>query len=183
MNMCCNTKMQLYLFYKTKRNAIIIQRKKKFYIISCVKVFRCWKGVLAGGISLRQSCGNQVPPTAYVIPMFLQSQAVDPETFSGQDSSMLLEQKAQVFSQQYTAQAQMAQGSYAPMQDPSFHAMGQRPGYAALRMQPRPGLRPASIIQSQPNQLRLQLQHRLQAQQVWHEARCVGPLRVPCLYA
>lgn len=78
---------------------------------------------------------------------------------------MLLEQKAQVFSQQYTAQAQMAQGSYAPMQDPSFHAMGQRPGYAALRMQPRPGLRPASIIQSQPNQLRLQLQHRLQAQQ------------------
>lgn len=80
---------------------------------------------------------------------------------------MLMEQKAPVFSQQYAAQAPMAQGSYAPMQDPSFHAMGQRPGYTALRMQPRPGLRPAGIVQNQPNQLRLQLQHRLQAQQVW----------------
>lgn len=79
---------------------------------------------------------------------------------------MLLEQKAPVFSQQYAAQAQMAQGSYAPMQDPGFHGMGQRPGYTALRMQPRPGLRPAGIVQNQPNQLRLQLQHRLQAQQV-----------------
>lgn len=117
-------------------------------------------------MALRNFDGLEEIDRALGIPELVsQSQAVDPETFSGQDSSMLLEQKAQVFSQQYTAQAQMAQGSYAPMQDPSFHAMGQRPGYAALRMQPRPGLRPASIIQSQPNQLRLQLQHRLQAQQ------------------
>uniref|UniRef100_A0A8C2YB82 Nuclear receptor coactivator n=1 Tax=Coturnix japonica TaxID=93934 RepID=A0A8C2YB82_COTJA len=117
-------------------------------------------------MALRNFDGLEEIDRALGIPELVsQSQAVDPETFPGQDSSMLLEQKAQVFSQQYTAQAQMAQGSYAPMQDPSFHAMGQRPGYAALRMQPRPGLRPASIIQSQPNQLRLQLQHRLQAQQ------------------
>lgn len=112
------------------------------------------------------SMKHHVPPTTRIVPVFLQSQAVDPETFPGQESSILMEQKAPVFSQQYAAQAQMAQGSYAPMQDPSFHPMGQRPSYAALRMQPRPGLRPASIVQSQPNQLRLQLQHRLQAQQV-----------------
>lgn len=96
----------------------------------------------------------------------LQSQGVDPEQFSSQDSSLMLEQKTPVFPQQYASQAQVAQGSYTPMQDPSFHTMGQRPSYATLRMQPRPGLRPTGLVQSQPNQLRLQLQHRLQAQQV-----------------
>ena len=78
----------------------------------------------------------------------------------------MLEQKTPVFPQQYASQAQMAQGSYNPMQDPNFHTMGQRPSYATLRMQPRPGLRPTGLVQNQPNQLRLQLQHRLQAQQV-----------------
>uniref|UniRef100_A0A8B9DC37 Nuclear receptor coactivator n=1 Tax=Anser cygnoides TaxID=8845 RepID=A0A8B9DC37_ANSCY len=117
-------------------------------------------------MALRNFDGLEEIDRALGIPELVsQSQAVDPETFPGQESSILMEQKAPVFSQQYAAQAQMAQGSYAPMQDPSFHPMGQRPSYAALRMQPRPGLRPASIVQSQPNQLRLQLQHRLQAQQ------------------
>ena len=97
-----------------------------------------------------------------------QNQTVDPEPFSSQESSIILEQKAPVFTQQYASQAQMAQGNYPPMQDPNFHPMAQRPGYAALRMQPRPSLRPAGIVQNQPNQLRLQLQHRLQAQQVFH---------------
>lgn len=96
----------------------------------------------------------------------LQSQAVDPEQFSSQESNIMLEQKTPVFPQQYASQAQMAQGSYNPMQDPNFHTMGQRPSYATLRMQPRPGLRPTGLVQNQPNQLRLQLQHRLQAQQV-----------------
>ncbi|KAM4907490.1 nuclear receptor coactivator 2 [Sylvia borin] len=117
-------------------------------------------------MALRNFDGLEEIDRALGIPELVsQSQAVDPETFPSQESGMLLEQKAPVFSQQYAAQAQMAQGSYAPMQDPSFHAMGQRPGYTALRMQPRPGLRPAGIVQNQPNQLRLQLQHRLQAQQ------------------
>ncbi|NXQ91580.1 NCOA2 protein, partial [Nyctibius grandis] len=117
-------------------------------------------------MALRNFDGLEEIDRALGIPELVsQSQAVDPETFPSQESSILMEQKAPVFSQQYAAQAQMAQGSYAPMQDPSFHAMGQRPGYAALRMQPRPGLRPAGIVQNQPNQLRLQLQHRLQAQQ------------------
>lgn len=96
---------------------------------------------------------------------------MDPEQFSSQDSNIMLEQKAAVFPQQYASQAQMAQGSYPPMQDPNFHTMGQRPSYATLRMQPRPGLRPTGLVQNQPNQLRLQLQHRLQAQQV-RSARC-----------
>lgn len=98
--------------------------------------------------------------------LYLQTQAVDPEQFSSQDSNVMLEQKAPVFPQQYASQAQMAQGSYSPLQDPNFHTMGQRPSYATLRMQPRPGLRPTGLVQNQPNQLRLQLQHRLQAQQV-----------------
>ncbi|KAM4791853.1 nuclear receptor coactivator 2 isoform 1-T5 [Cyanocitta cristata] len=117
-------------------------------------------------MALRNFDGLEEIDRALGIPELVsQSQAVDPETFPSQESGMLMEQKAPVFSQQYAAQAQMAQGSYAPMQDPSFHGMGQRPGYTALRMQPRPGLRPAGIVQNQPNQLRLQLQHRLQAQQ------------------
>ncbi|XP_054674078.1 nuclear receptor coactivator 2 isoform X2 [Grus americana] len=117
-------------------------------------------------MALRNFDGLEEIDRALGIPELVsQSQAVDPETFPSQESSILMEQKAPVFSQQYAAQAQMAQGSYAPMQDPSFHPMGQRPGYAALRMQPRAGLRPTGIVQNQPNQLRLQLQHRLQAQQ------------------
>ncbi|XP_064026801.1 nuclear receptor coactivator 2 [Pogoniulus pusillus] len=118
-------------------------------------------------MALRNFDGLEEIDRALGIPELVsQSQAVDPESFPSQDSSLLMEQKAPVFSQQYPAQAPMAQGSYGPMPDPGFHAMGQRPGYAAaLRMQPRPGLRPAGIVQSQPNQLRLQLQHRLQAQQ------------------
>lgn len=95
-----------------------------------------------------------------------QTQGVDPESFSSQEPNIILEQKTPVFTQQYASQAQMAQGNYTPLQDPNFHPMAQRPGYAALRMQPRPGLRPTGLVQNPPNQLRLQLQHRLQAQQV-----------------
>ncbi|XP_036685831.1 nuclear receptor coactivator 2 isoform X3 [Balaenoptera musculus] len=117
-------------------------------------------------LALRNFDGLEEIDRALGIPELVsQSQAVDPEQFPSQDSNIMLEQKAPVFPQQYAPQAQMAQGSYTPMQDPSFHTVGQRPSYATLRMQPRPGLRPTGLVQSQPNQLRLQLQHRLQAQQ------------------
>ncbi|CAD7671920.1 unnamed protein product [Nyctereutes procyonoides] len=117
-------------------------------------------------LALRNFDGLEEIDRALGIPELVsQSQAVDPEQFSSQDSNIMLEQKAAVFPQQYASQAQMAQGSYPPMQDPNFHTMGQRPSYATLRMQPRPGLRPTGLVQNQPNQLRLQLQHRLQAQQ------------------
>ncbi|XP_055984103.1 nuclear receptor coactivator 2 isoform X3 [Sorex fumeus] len=117
-------------------------------------------------LALRNFDGLEEIDRALGIPELVsQSQAVDPEQFSSQDTNLLLEQKTPVFPQQYASQAQMAQGSYTPMQDPNFHTMGQRPSYATLRMQPRPGLRPTGLVQNQPNQLRLQLQHRLQAQQ------------------
>lgn len=117
-------------------------------------------------LALRNFDGLEEIDRALGIPELVsQSQAVDPEQFSSQESSMMLEQKPPVFPQQYASQTQMAQGSYNPMQDPNFHTMGQRPNYTTLRMQPRPGLRPTGIVQNQPNQLRLQLQHRLQAQQ------------------
>lgn len=117
-------------------------------------------------MALRNFDGLEEIDRALGIPELVsQSQAVDPEQFSNQESNMMLEQKAPVFPQQYASQAQMAQGSYNPMQDPNFHTMGQRPNYTTLRMQPRPGLRPTGLVQNQPNQLRLQLQHRLQAQQ------------------
>ncbi|XP_040597364.1 nuclear receptor coactivator 2 isoform X2 [Mesocricetus auratus] len=117
-------------------------------------------------LALRNFDGLEEIDRALGIPELVsQSQAVDPEQFSSQEASMMLEQKTPVFPQQYASQAQMAQGSYNPMQDPNFHAMGQRPNYTTLRMQPRPGLRPTGLVQNQPNQLRLQLQHRLQAQQ------------------
>ncbi|XP_045310929.1 nuclear receptor coactivator 2 isoform X3 [Leopardus geoffroyi] len=117
-------------------------------------------------LALRNFDGLEEIDRALGIPELVsQSQAVDPEQFSSQESNIMLEQKTPVFPQQYASQAQMAQGSYNPMQDPNFHTMGQRPSYTTLRMQPRPGLRPAGLVQNQPNQLRLQLQHRLQAQQ------------------
>lgn len=117
-------------------------------------------------LALRNFDGLEEIDRALGIPELVsQSQAVDPEQFSSQDTNLMLEQKTPVFPQQYASQAQMAQGSYTPMQDPNFHTMGQRPSYATLRMQPRPGLRPTGLVQNQPNQLRLQLQHRLQAQQ------------------
>ncbi|XP_072460930.1 nuclear receptor coactivator 2 isoform X2 [Notamacropus eugenii] len=117
-------------------------------------------------LALRNFDGLEEIDRALGIPELVsQSQAVDPEPFSSQESSLIIEQKPPVFPQQYASQAQMAPGSYTPMQDPNFHTLGQRPSYATLRMQPRPGLRPTGIVQNQPNQLRLQLQHRLQAQQ------------------
>ncbi|KAI1889078.1 hypothetical protein AGOR_G00175350 [Albula goreensis] len=98
-----------------------------------------------------------------------QGQSVEQEQFPSQDPGMMLEQKPPMYGQQYAPPSHMAQGNYAPMQDANFHAMaaqmGQRPGYPMLRLQPRPGLRPAGVVPNQPNTLRLQLQHRLQAQQ------------------
>uniref|UniRef100_A0A8C2IQC7 Nuclear receptor coactivator 2 n=1 Tax=Cyprinus carpio TaxID=7962 RepID=A0A8C2IQC7_CYPCA len=104
-------------------------------------------------------------------PPCVQAQPVEQDQFPGQDPSMMMDQKPPMYGQQQytTSQAHMQQGGYTSMQDPSFHGMagqmGQRPGYPMLRMQARPGLRPTGAVPTQPNALRLQLQHRLQAQQ------------------
>ncbi|XP_072323695.1 nuclear receptor coactivator 2 isoform X4 [Scyliorhinus torazame] len=100
-----------------------------------------------------------------------QSQTVDhqAESFSSQKSTMMVE-KPQVYNQPYGSPTTVVQGTYSNMQDPNFHSlatqMGQRPGYSMLRMQPRPGLRSPGMVANPPNQLRLQLQQRLQGQQM-----------------
>ncbi|XP_072427543.1 nuclear receptor coactivator 2 isoform X7 [Chiloscyllium punctatum] len=100
-----------------------------------------------------------------------QSQSVDHQTesFPSQKSAMMVE-KPQVYNQPFGSQTTVVQGNYSNMQDPNFHPLatqvGQRPGYSMLRMQPRPGLRSPGMVPNQPNQLRLQLQQRLQGQQM-----------------
>ncbi|KAM4028492.1 nuclear receptor coactivator 2 isoform 2-T6 [Anomaloglossus baeobatrachus] len=118
-------------------------------------------------LALRNFDGLEEIDKALGIPELVsQSQSVDAESpFVSQDSNLIMEQKAPLFNHAYTAQGQMAQNSYAQMPDPNFHPMGQRPNYGMLRMQTRPGLRPTGMVQNQPNQLRLQLQHRLQQAQ------------------
>ncbi|XP_060678718.1 nuclear receptor coactivator 2 isoform X7 [Hemiscyllium ocellatum] len=100
-----------------------------------------------------------------------QSQSVDHQTesFPSQKSAIMVE-KPQVYNQPFGSQTTVVQGNYSNMQDPNFHPLatqvGQRPGYSMLRMQPRPGLRSPGMVPNQPNQLRLQLQQRLQGQQM-----------------
>ncbi|KAG8441952.1 hypothetical protein GDO86_010944 [Hymenochirus boettgeri] len=116
-------------------------------------------------MALRNFDGLEEIDRALGIPELVnQGQSVDQESFVNPESNLVMEQKPPLFNHAYANQGQMAQ-NYSPMQDPGFHPMGQRSGYGMLRMQNRPGLRPSGIVQNQPNQLRLQLQHRLQAQQ------------------
>ncbi|XP_064202501.1 nuclear receptor coactivator 2-like [Anguilla rostrata] len=83
----------------------------------------------------------------------------------GQFATQSPSAKPPMYSQQYATPPSISQGSHAPMQDTTFHSaagpMGPQPGYPMLR----PGVRPPGATPSQPNALRLQLQHRLQTQQ------------------
>lgn len=90
-----------------------------------------------------------------------------------QDPSMMMDQKPPMYTQQFGPPAShMAQRGYPPaaMQEQGFHPMagqmGPRPGYPMIRMPARPGLRQPGVPPNQPNTLRMQLQHRLQSQQV-----------------
>ncbi|XP_062841913.1 nuclear receptor coactivator 2 isoform X2 [Trichomycterus rosablanca] len=99
-----------------------------------------------------------------------QAPSLDSELFPSQDQVVMMDQKPLYPQQQYaTPSSQNAPGAYAPMQDAAYHGMpglaAQRPGFPMIRMHPRPGLRPPGSVPNQPNALRLQLQHRLQAQQ------------------
>lgn len=101
-----------------------------------------------------------------------QSQSLDLDHFS-QDPSMMIDQKPPMYTQQFGPPAShMAHRGYpgSAMQEQCFHPMsgqmGPRPGYPMIRMQTRPGLRPSGVVPNQPNTLRMQLQHRLQSQQV-----------------
>lgn len=101
-----------------------------------------------------------------------QNQSLELDHFP-QDPSMMIDQKPPMYTQQFGPPAShMAQRGYpgAAMQEQGFHPMpgqmGPRPGYPMMRMQARPGLRPTGAVPNQPNTLRMQLQHRLQSQQV-----------------
>ncbi|MEQ2206812.1 hypothetical protein XENOCAPTIV_003202 [Xenoophorus captivus] len=90
-----------------------------------------------------------------------------------QDPAIMLDQKPPMYTQQFgppTSHVVPRGFPGPPMQEPGFHPMagqmGPRPSYPMMRMQPRPGLRPGGVAPNQPNALRLQLQHRLQSQQV-----------------
>ncbi|XP_053268122.1 nuclear receptor coactivator 2 isoform X2 [Pleuronectes platessa] len=87
------------------------------------------------------------------------------------EQNQSLEPEPPMYTQQFgPPPSHMPQRGYpgAPLQEPGFHPMsgqmGPRPSYPMMRMQTRPGLRPTGVP-SQPNTLRLQLQHRLQSQQ------------------
>uniref|UniRef100_A0A8C7HCF8 Nuclear receptor coactivator n=1 Tax=Oncorhynchus kisutch TaxID=8019 RepID=A0A8C7HCF8_ONCKI len=86
---------------------------------------------------------------------------MEQEQYPSQESPMM---KPPMYSQHYPQAGSMAQGNYMGHQDPAFHGMpglmGQRMGYPMLRLPARPG----GPVPAQPNNLRLQLQHRLQAQ-------------------
>ncbi|XP_055722968.1 nuclear receptor coactivator 2-like isoform X6 [Salvelinus fontinalis] len=90
-----------------------------------------------------------------------QGQQVEQEQYPSQESPMM---KPPMYSQHYPQAGSMAQGNYMGHQDPAFHGMpglmGQRMGYPMLRLPARP----LGPVPAQPNNLRLQLQHRLQAQ-------------------
>uniref|UniRef100_A0A6Q2YHR8 Nuclear receptor coactivator 2 n=1 Tax=Esox lucius TaxID=8010 RepID=A0A6Q2YHR8_ESOLU len=86
-----------------------------------------------------------------------QGPCADPDQFSS-DPSMMLDQKPPAFSPQYPPAG--GQGFH-----PLAGQLGPRPGYPVMRMQQRAGLRPQGGVPTQPSTLRLQLAHRLQAQQ------------------
>ncbi|XP_061661127.1 nuclear receptor coactivator 2 isoform X6 [Syngnathoides biaculeatus] len=124
--------------------------------------------------ALKDFDGLEELDRALGIPALIeQNQTLDQDQFPQDPSSMMLEQKPPMYTQQQFGPppSHMAQRGYpgASMQEPGFHPMaGQmapRAGYPMMRMQARAGLRPGGVVPNQPNTLRLQLQHRLQSQQ------------------
>lgn len=99
----------------------------------------------------------------------------------------MMDQKPPMYTQQFGPPAShMAQRGYPPaaMQEQGFHPMagqmGPRPGYPMIRMPTRPGLRQPGVPPNQPNTLRMQLQHRLQSQQVRPNAFIVSDATSCC---
>lgn len=91
------------------------------------------------------------------------------DAFQGQEAAVMLDQKATLYGQTYPAQGPPMQGGFNLQgQSPSFNSMmtqmNQQGGFPLQGMHPRASvLRPRT---SSPKQLRLQLQQRLQGQQV-----------------
>ncbi|XP_048405748.1 nuclear receptor coactivator 3-like isoform X2 [Stegostoma tigrinum] len=93
------------------------------------------------------------------------------ELFSGQDSTMMLEQKA-IYGQSFPSQPGPVQGCYPPMQgqqpgfNPMMNQMGQQGSFPLPSIHARANFaRHRMMNASAPMQLRIQLQQRLQGQQ------------------
>jgi nuclear receptor coactivator 3 len=107
------------------------------------------------------------------------------DVFQGQEAAVMMDQKAALYGQTYPAQGPPLQGGFNLQgQSPSFNSMmgqiSQQGSFPLQGMHPRAGLvRPRT---NTPKQLRMQLQQRLQGQQV--RPGCQGllgcALRGPC---
>ncbi|XP_069740285.1 nuclear receptor coactivator 3-like isoform X2 [Narcine bancroftii] len=93
------------------------------------------------------------------------------ELFSGQDTAMMLEQKA-MYSQSFPSQAGPAQGCYPSMQgqqagfNPMMNQMGQQGSFPLPNIHARANFARHRMMNAPaPKQLRFQLQQRLQGQQ------------------
>lgn len=98
-------------------------------------------------------------------------QALEPkqDTFQGQEAATMMDQKAALYGQTYPAQGPSMQASFnLPGQSPSYNSMvnqmSQQGSFPLQGMHPRANImRPRT---NTPKQLRMQLQQRLQGQQV-----------------
>lgn len=120
--------------------------------------------------------------------LMFKGQALEPkqDVFQGQEAAVMMDQKAALYGQTYPAQGPPMQGGFNLQgQSPSFNSMmnqmNQQGSFPLQGMHPR-----ASIMRPRtntPKQLRMQLQQRLQGQQVpthpralsWPEALYLWP--------
>ncbi|XP_064321740.1 nuclear receptor coactivator 3 isoform X5 [Phalacrocorax carbo] len=106
-----------------------------------------------------------------------QGQALEPkqDSFQGQESSVMIDQKASLYGQPYQGQGAAMPGGFSNIQgqQPSFNSvmnqMSQQSNFPLQSMHPRANvMRPRT---NTPKQLRMQLQQRLQGQQFMNQTR------------
>lgn len=118
----------------------------------------------------------------------LKGQALEPkqDSFQGQESSVMMDQKTSLYGQPYQGQGAAMAGGFSNIQgqQPSFNSvmnqMSQQGNFPLQSMHPRANvMRPRT---NTPKQLRMQLQQRLQGQQVIsHSCLCAFfPWRKGC---
>lgn len=119
-----------------------------------------------------------VPNCSFMCLMF-KGQALEPkqDVFQGQEAAVMLDQKTALYGQTYPTQGPPMQGGFNLQgQSPSFNSMmnqmNQQGSFPLQGMHPRANImRPRT---NTPKQLRMQLQQRLQGQQVPSHVLCLG---------
>ncbi|NXA34190.1 NCOA3 protein, partial [Eudromia elegans] len=106
-----------------------------------------------------------------------QGQALEPkqDSFQGQESAVMIDQKSSLYAQPYQGQGAAMPGGFSNIQgqQPSFNSvmnqMSQQSNFPLQSMHPRANvMRPRT---NTPKQLRMQLQQRLQGQQFMNQTR------------